>query len=125
MMNEKTYTFSDELISDLHKDAMGFRPGEAFWGFWATASDDEKQAEWDSLCKWLEQENVRFAEVMEHATKEFEKHVTAVIESGAKTRETALQWIMDGSGADGDWDYLCYLKGLPYGYLKRPIKEVR
>lgn len=123
MMNEKTYTFSDELISDLHKDAMGFRPGEAFWGFWATASDDEKQAEWDSLCKWMEKEVEREKAEQAAAIEKFEKHVTNVICMGAGDRETALRWIMDSSNCEGDWDYMCYHHGLPYGYLKRPVKQ--
>jgi hypothetical protein len=29
-----TYTFADELISDLHKDAHGMRPSAAFMDAW-------------------------------------------------------------------------------------------
>jgi len=25
---------------------------------------------------------------------------------------------MDASQADGDWEYFCFLNGLPYGYFK-------
>ena len=39
------------------------------------------------------------------------------MESGAKIREVALGWLMDTSGANGDWEYFCFLNGLPYGYV--------
>tara|TARA_R110000868_G_scaffold201693_1_gene449191 strand:+ start:496 stop:876 length:381 start_codon:yes stop_codon:yes gene_type:complete len=44
-----TYTYSDELISDLHKDAHGKRPSLAFWDAWTFDSDKGKQATWDYL----------------------------------------------------------------------------
>jgi hypothetical protein len=37
---------------------------------------------------------------------------------GAKDRATALRWIMDASQAGGDWEYFCFLNGLPYGYFR-------
>ena len=49
------YTFSEELLSDLHKDARGFRPrSEWFWNNWNTSNDDGKQAIWDNLVEELE-----------------------------------------------------------------------
>jgi hypothetical protein len=49
------YTFSEELLSDLHKDARGFRPrSEWFWHDWNTSDDDGKQAIWDNLVEELE-----------------------------------------------------------------------
>ena len=44
-----TYTYSDELISDLHKDAHGKRPSLAFWDAWTFDSEKGKQATWDYL----------------------------------------------------------------------------
>jgi hypothetical protein len=38
---------------------------------------------------------------------------------GARDRETALRWIIDASPAAGDWEYFCFLNGLPYGYFKQ------
>jgi hypothetical protein len=49
----------------------------------------------------------------------FEKRVDDTIKAGAGNRETALRWIMDADNANGDWEYLCYLNGLPYGYFKQ------
>ena len=113
------YTYDDNIISDLHKDAMGFRPSESFWDFWISATPDEKQKEWDSLCNLLEREIEREKAEQEIAIKRFEDLVEKTIASGARDRETALRWIMDASDCDGDWEYLCYHHGLPYGYFKK------
>ena len=45
----KKYTFSNELISDLHKDAWGHRPRQMFFLKWEKANDDKKQSMWDNL----------------------------------------------------------------------------
>lgn len=42
-------TFSDALVSDLHKDARGFRPSEYFWEEWTQAPDHVKQKIWNRL----------------------------------------------------------------------------
>lgn len=55
------------------------------------------------------------------AVKKFEQHVTNTICMGARNRETALRWIMEASNADGDWEYLCFLNDLPYGYFNKEI----
>jgi hypothetical protein len=44
-----TYTFDENLISDLHKDAYGFRPDVSFWATFAAFNPDQKQALWDSM----------------------------------------------------------------------------
>ena len=47
------YTFKELEVSDLHKDATGFRPRAEFWNQWATANDSEKQKIWDNLIDLL------------------------------------------------------------------------
>ena len=42
--------FDANTLSDLHKDAYGFRPrSEEFWNAWDSADDDGKQRIWDDL----------------------------------------------------------------------------
>lgn len=48
-MIKMKYTFDELSVSDLHKDAYGFRPSESFWQEWTLANDDEKQYLWDSM----------------------------------------------------------------------------
>lgn len=43
------YTFDESIISDLHKDAYGFRPSSAWWVEWNSMSSDEKQETWERI----------------------------------------------------------------------------
>lgn len=52
------------------------------------------------------------------AVVSFENMVAMTIAAGAEDRATALRWIMDGSTCNGDWEFMCYEHGLPYGYFK-------
>ena len=45
----QNFTYSDELYSDLFKDANGFRPRGMLFDRWMAKSPAEKQREWDSL----------------------------------------------------------------------------
>lgn len=111
------YTFDADTVSDLHKDAYGFRPSELFWEEWLSASDAQKQKIWDSLERALQ---VTIAEEKEReavAKERFEALVAKTIQSGARDREQALRWIMDASNCNGDWEFLCWEHGLPYRYF--------
>ena len=44
-----SYTYEDNIISDLHKDAYGFRPSQRFFDDWAEYTPAEKQECWDLL----------------------------------------------------------------------------
>jgi hypothetical protein len=114
-------TFSDLLVSDLHKDARGGRPREGFWAAWNSYSDAEKQAEWDSLIRELESSMEDDARQEAFAIASFEKAVAASIAIGAGTRETAIRWVVESLNlSDSDKmygaDYVCYLLGLPYKF---------
>ena len=103
---------------DMHKDAYGFRPRGIDTSTWTEA---DFEAEFKVLGEAIDREEIaRKASEAEAVTK-FEQHVTNTICMGAGDRATALRWIMDASGANGDWEYLCYDLGLPYHYFK--VKE--
>ena len=103
------------MLWDAYKDAHGVRP--RFMNMDAMSVEDLKK-EIDYCCAVIEENNIREAEEQKIAIEKFEQHVTNTICMGARDRETALRWIMDASNADGDWEYFCYLNGLPYGYFK-------
>ena len=48
------YTFDEREVSDLHKDAYGFRPSYDYWREWELADNDEKQRLWDDLINALQ-----------------------------------------------------------------------
>ena len=113
------WTFDEDIVSDLHKDAYGMRPSESWWYGWVHATDEDKQFQWNCLLEAVEASIKREEEDQAWAIQKFEKLVTSTIESGAKTREDALRWIMDASTCYGDWEFLCYNHGLPYGFFKK------
>jgi predicted deacylase len=113
------YTFDEDTVSDLHKDAYGFRPAQYWFQAWHQMTDAEKQSVWDQLLLALERSNQREAEEKKQAIERFEKSVTATIESGAADRATAIRWLMDGARANGDTEYYEFLVGLPYGYIAK------
>ena len=55
--------------------------------------------------------------------KKFEQHVINTMCMGARDRETALRWIMDASTRNGDWEFLCYDLGLPYGHFNKEMQN--
>ena len=91
------YSFDENTLSDLHKDARGFRPrSESFWNEWSTATNKGKQSIWDGLCAELDRTIADEKEAEATALVAFETEVEAFIYYGAGNRETALRWMIDG-----------------------------
>ena len=88
-----SYTYCDDIISDLYKDVYGVRPREAFWADWNNCTPAEKQKTWDEYCATVElqitEEKIREAACI----KRFEDRIEDVIGLGAGDRTTALRWI--------------------------------
>ena len=100
---------------DFYKDVHGIRPR---WMNYDAMTEQELEQELDSLSKQAEVVFAEEEQMQKECIAKFEQHVTNTICMGAKDRATALRWIMDASQADGDWEYFCFLNGLPYGYFK-------
>lgn len=88
------YTFDSNLVSDLHKDAYGFRPSSAFMDMWNNGLTDEgRQAEWDYLIKALErsmdEEKVR----EQYDLESFEQELKIIMDTHKIDEETALRWM--------------------------------
>ena len=119
-MENTEYTFSDDLISDLMKDAYGCRPGEGFWARWAEATDEEKQKEWDWLLLVLKRNAEE--EQANHRTciARLEDRIEQLIQCGAKDRAMAIRWLDEAYQTQGDTEFLEWHLGVPYGYLRKP-----
>jgi hypothetical protein len=86
------YTFSEELFSDFHKDAYGFRPrGHRFYD--ADTTPAEKQEIWDATGRAFDRAQAEEARMEEEALAEFKAQITKVIEAGAGNRINALRWM--------------------------------
>jgi hypothetical protein len=102
---------------DMYKDAYGVRPRGIDTSSWTEADFENEFA---SLGSVIEREEADRKVAEAKAIERFEAQVTSFIESGAKTRETAIRWFHEAEGSNGDDEYLCFLLGLPYRYF---VKE--
>jgi hypothetical protein len=120
---EKQYTFDENIVSDLHKDAYGSRPGEYFWSEWDASHNDRKQALWDAMVAEAQSEAERERQDQLDAEAAFEKHVerTTRLVAGS-TREDAIRYMHDSFDTNGDVEYLEYILGVRYGYLSGSVK---
>ena len=114
-----TYTFDSTIVSDLHKDARGFRPSVGWMEFWAEQDDAGKQVTWNILMDELQETMDEDRRREEAAIASFRKQVAEMMALGAKDEHQAKKWIIQGLGADehdltygGSW--VCYELGLPY-----------
>ena len=101
---------------DMYKDAYGVRPRGIDTSAWTEA---DFEAEFVSLSKVIEQENIARKASEERAEHDFEMRVLGLLQTGAKDRAMALRWIHEAEGSNGDDEYLCFLLGLPYGYFRK------
>ena len=108
------YTFDENLISDLHKDALGFRPDASFMSSFAAFSADDKQAVWDRLLVALEKSIKDEEEEYKSNIERFEKRIDNLMHDGT-TRARMAQWLINYSK---DVEGSEYELGLPFGYLK-------
>jgi len=110
-----TYTFDDSILSDLHKEAFGFRPSSSYYTHWRSLTDDEKQIEWENLCAASEQseQDERDAEARNYTR--WQTRIEDLIQMGAGDKVTAIRWDMQAQKAEpGEVSFYCYACGLSW-----------
>ena len=116
------YTYAEELFSDFHKDAYGFRPrGHEFY----TATPARKQEIWDNVQQAFLQRQVEEAEEEARALREFEAEIASIIEAGAGDRTTALRWMTeeDTFYHSQDIEHWVYNQGILFTDAGRALVE--
>ena len=112
------FTYSDDIISDLHKDAYGFRPSQRFFDDWAEYTPAEKQEVWDMLCTEMERSMKEQAESEAAALVEFRKTVAAQMALCNVTWTKAVDYLADAEDCDieydQDFDYFLWNQGIGY-----------
>lgn len=117
-MNKREYTFDENIVSDLHKDAYGSRPGERFWVEWDLTDNDGKQRIWDSLLDDLDRALENEREAQAEAICDLEDRIQFMKNTVVGcTREDAIRYLHDVYKTNGDVEYLEFHLGVPYGYL--------
>ena len=103
------------IFWDAYKDAHGFRPRHIDT---SAMSEVELENELQILGEVIDKQEEQRRQDEAFAAVKFEARVQELIVMGAGDRETAIRWIHDAEGSQGDDEYLCYLLGLSYGYFR-------
>ena len=119
------YTFDSNIVSDLHKDAYGFRPSSTWWAAWRGMDDQGRQEEWDRMCREVEAEEARRLTAEAAARVRWEQHIDQLMSANHIDRATALRWDMQALGCEGDAGYYCYQWGLSYDLEEGILAEIR
>lgn len=86
------------IMSDMHKDAYGFRPRNINY---SAMTDEQLEAELNEYQEIIKRDLEEEAIMLEKDLKEFDELVEKTINMGAGNRETAIRWIVEGAD---DWD---------------------
>ena len=123
-METRNYDFDADTLSDLHKDAYGFRPrSEEFWNAWDSADDDGKQRIWDDLLDAADRAAETEREIQIEAEHDVEDRIRFMMSTVAGcTRENAIRYLHDAYNTNGDTEYLEFNLGVRYGYLSGSLK---
>ena len=116
---QATYTFDENIVSDLHKDAFGFRPSQSFWEYWDEANDARKQRIWDDLLDALDREMEYQRQREAEAVEDFDEMLDRLYRAGAKDFTMAIKWAHDAHETNGDDEYLEYTLGLPFNHIRK------
>lgn len=128
-MNTATsYDYDENIFSDLHKDAYGYRPGgHEFY----TASPARKQEIWDIVCDDLDREIDRERAEQKAAAVAFNETIANIQELCNCDRKDAIRHYinsLDLSQGDIEFygsDYIAWEAGLSYhDEIVQEIKEV-
>jgi hypothetical protein len=114
-----TYTFDENTVSDLHKDARGYRPREYFWAEWNNSNDFDRQAIWDGLLVELKDTMADDRAREAAALEAFRAQVREMRKLGAETDRQAIKWIFHAEKLDRydlayGADYVAYHFGMSY-----------
>jgi hypothetical protein len=123
-MKQMQYDFDDNIFSDLHKDAYGFRPrGHEYY----EALPARKQEIWVKVCEDLEAALAEEARMEEEALADFKAQITKVIEAGAGNRINALRWMTSTETFyhSQDVEHWVYNQGILFtDYGRELVKEL-
>ena len=101
---------------DMYKDAYGVRPRGIDTSTWTEADFENEFA---SLGSVIEREEADRKVAEAKAMHDFEMRMQTLMMTGARDRATAMRWIHEAEGSNGDDEYLCFLLGLPYMYFRK------
>lgn len=121
-----TYDYSDECISDFHKEVYGYRPTHDYMVEWNSSSPTQKQKVWDEYAR-INEININKAKAKETiAIVQFNKRIKEIMYFGAGDRETALRWISQSEkfSDEQDVEHFVWKQGILFtDYGKKLLKD--
>ena len=115
------YTYSEDILSDLHKDARGYRPREGFWADWNDASEDERQSIWDGLLAEMDRTIEEEHRATSRNLKQFRANLRKVMDSQGVDWKTAMRWLMQADGEEWPEHWL-WSQGLAWDKIREVEK---
>ena len=121
------FTYSDDIVSDLHKDARGFRPTEYFWEEWTQSPPEYKQAIWDNLIVEMNESMAQEKAAQDEALLNFRKALREIMDVNGVDWRTALRWLaqadeLDIEEHDQNFEHFLWLRGLSWDKNREIIK---
>ena len=106
------YTFANELISDMHKDAYGRRPTTSFMDAWMFDSDEGKQATWDYLQMIIEEDAAQQCDDAADALARFKDKLRSVMADYGYTWKQAVRFLSREAKMADDLPYFLWRQGV-------------
>ena len=121
-MDDETFHYYLDDYSDRFKEVNGIRPSLNGLENWTVENFNSAF----SRLKAEAEVKAKTQQVYEfRAIVALENRIRDLIKAGAGDRETAISWIFDSEGiTNKDYEYLCFLLGVPYGYLTKEAVAV-
>jgi len=112
MMNTEDRNQMLQVISDLSKEAYGFRVRKDY----AAMTDAELQDQWNRFIDAAADRRTQEISREELAYDKWISHVTSLARINSVSLATAIRWDMDAEGAHDDRDigYYCHVTGIGY-----------
>jgi hypothetical protein len=114
------FTYSEELYSDLHKDAYGFRPRGESYANWFKMTPEQKQRDWDYMCDLVQESELQRIALEAQALAEWRTDIARIMGTLNWSKKRAIRHDMESLEIDcsrGSYDvgFYCYKRGLAYG----------
>lgn len=100
------------ILSDLHKDAYGYRPSKAWIDNFEAMTLDEQNVEWGRLCKMVEEQIESALADLDRDSILWEGRIRKLAADLHVDIPTAIRWDMDAYNIRGNTfvniDHYCY-----------------
>lgn len=118
------YTYDSNIVSDLHKEAYGFRPRQGFMESWNDMRPYEKQETWDSLIADMEASYDREEQLEAEALVDFKGQIKAVMTICNCDWKSAVTHLQDADG-EKDIEHFLWKQGIGIRMMQKITKKLK